>query len=162
MRSAGRIKIICEKLENIGDEIKQPTDLKTNNYLKKAEPNNSQNIINKKPEKTYVFKSLRNNYKPSVTNTDYNIEEKDKDKNKSKEIEKDDDDINRLIYRNKKTEDNIFDKNNNYLNSFSNSNNFDDDADIYTQSNLNNIDSVKKDYIFRSKNEPKTYTNVRE
>ena len=145
------------KIENIGDGIKQQNDLKINNYLKQTEPNNSQNIINKKPEKTYVFKSLRNNYKPSVTNTDYNIEEKDKDKNKSKEIEKDDDDINRLIYRNKKTEDNIFDKNNNYLNSFSNSNNFDDDADIYTQSNVHNTDSVKSNYIFKSKNEPKTY-----
>ena len=145
------------KIENIGDKIKQQNDLKLNNYLKQAEPNNSQNIINKKPEKTYVFKSLRNNYKPSVTNTDYNIEEKDKEKDKRKEIENDDDDINRLIYRNKKTEDNIFDKNNNYLNRFSNSNNFDDDADIYSQSNVHYTDSVKSNYIFKSKNEPKTY-----
>ena len=148
------------KFENIGEEIKQQNDLKINNYLKQAEPNNYQNIINKKPEKTYVFKSLRKNYKPNDTNTDYNIEENDKDKNKNKEIEKDDendDEINKLIYRNKKIEDNILEKNNNYLNSFSNSNNFDSDVDIYSQGNMQNIDSIKNDYIFKSKNEPKTY-----
>jgi len=137
------------KIEDIGDEIKHQNDFKINNYLKQAEPSTSQNVINKKPEKTYVFKSLRNNYKPSVINDDYNIKEKDKEK----KIEKEDDEINKLIYRNKKLEDNIFDKNNNYMNSFSNSNNFDDDADMY----IHNTDSVKDNYIFKSKNEPKTY-----